>query len=401
MRTEIYCILSLILLAILSGLMYYNTVLVDTQAYVPSVYYLQGKELQDDDEERVKDSYAFKRPVEILLVTFLEPALGVRHGYSLLNLILLTLTTIVVYYYVRRLFAEKEQAALIGYISAILFATALPLILYATRVLIDVAGYLTVIVSLFAIDWVLKKEEAGEARWYHHGTVWLVLGFFLLVRDPVIILFPYYCFGVIWKCWEQNNPFKKRLLDCANILWPVIFAIIPELFFMWYFNVSFLLAGKSAAITAGKYSMLGWLKFLIVHLAAFHVAYFFALIGLKNEQEKKRKLFYMLYFFSALIYLVGIQLVALTSPRFSMILFPVVLSAAAYGIVIVAQKLHDTFPRLSVVAIILFLLVANAAFSFFGAWIYPANTLIPEDAGVLIVLEAVMKEVTIKGWWLF
>ncbi|KKW00396.1 MAG: hypothetical protein UY34_C0029G0010, partial [Parcubacteria group bacterium GW2011_GWA2_48_9] len=53
-----YCLLSLIFLSILSGLLYYNTVLVDTQAYVPSVYYMQVEILGDDDTERVLQSYA-------------------------------------------------------------------------------------------------------------------------------------------------------------------------------------------------------------------------------------------------------------------------------------------------------------------------------------------------------
>jgi hypothetical protein len=360
------------LLSIISSSLYYNTVLVDTQAYVPSVYYMQDKQLQDDDVVRVTESYAFKRPVEILFATLLEPFIGVRQSYSLMNVFIVITTTFLVYFYAKKLLKEEATA----YISAVLFAVSLPIILYATRVLVDVAGYLILIFGLLAGEWVFDKKEI---QWYHHACIALLFGVSLLVRDTVIILFPYYIMRYVYK-----EGFRKILS-----LWPLVCAIIPQLLFMWWFQVGFLLSGKSSAITAGKYSLLGWLKFFIVHIAAFHILYVFAYLGLRNE-TKEICIKHGMYAISALTYLVGIQLVALTSPRFSMVLFPVLIPLAAVGIVHIAKKTSRQN------TILLLCILVYALISFLGAWLYPAHTMIAEDAGGNVVIQAIINEIQHK-----
>jgi len=396
MKTEHYLILSLIFLSILSGAMYYNTVLVDTQAYVPSVYYLQDKFLQDDDITRVETSYAFKRPVEIAFASIIEPIIGVRQSYSLTNLILLCITSVLTYFYLRKLFKNHEQKQLIAYVGAILCATALPLIIYATRVLVDVAGYVTLLLGLIIIDYFLEKKYP---LWTDHLKISLLIGFFLLVRDAAVILYPYYILKFLLRRGFNLNYMSKKIWS----LWPLIFTLVPQLIFMWWFDVGFLLAGKSTMITSGKYSLLGWLKFFIVHFAAFHIAWLFAILGLINDKDKTRRFFYSIFSLSAVIYLVGIQFVALTSPRFSMVLFPVVFALAAYGIIIIADKLSDKIRiiKINQTTIILVLLVIYASISFIGAWLYPAHGLISEDAGGDIVLKAVFNEIQLKIGGLF
>lgn len=366
---KIYVFLSLILLCVLSGLMYYGTVLVDTQAYVLSVYYLQEKQLQDYDIVRVTESYAFKRPVEIGLAALVEPLFGVRHAYSLLNMIILIATTVLMYVYAKKLLKDESHA----YISAVLFALSLPIILYASRVLVDCAGYLVLIIGLIAVEWVLEKKEI---KWHHHACAALLFGVFLLVRDTIVILYPYYFLRYLIK--EQSI---QKIIN----LWPFIFTLLPQLLFMAFFNIGFLLSGKSSAITAGKYSAHGWLKFFIVHIAAFHVLYFFALFA-----RIKEKIHYVTYAFSALVYLVGIQLVALTSPRFSMVLFPVLIPMATLGMCALADKTKHPH------GIILFCLCLYAIISFMCAWLYPAHSLIAEDAGGNAVIQAFIQEVQYK-----
>ncbi len=372
-----YIFLSLIAVCLVSGWMYYDTVLVDTQAYVPSVYYMQDKQLQEYDVVRVTESYAFKRPVEILFASILEPLTGVRQAYSLMNMLILIITTFLVYFYVKKLLKEESTA----YISAVLFAVSLPIILYATRVLVDVAGYLTLIIGLLAVEWVFDKKEI---QWYHHAFIALLFGISLLVRDTIVILFPYYVLRYTYR-----EGFRKIFS-----LWPLICAIIPQLLFMWWFQVGFLLSGKSSAITAGKYSISGWLKFFIVHVAAFHILYIFAYFGLRNE-NKEMWIKYGMYAVSAVTYLVGIQLVALTSPRFSMVLFPVLIPLAAVGITYIAKK--TSHPN----TIFLLCIVGYAIISFLGAWLYPAHSLIVEDAGGNAVIHAVIQEVQMKVGGLF
>ncbi|MBI5002985.1 glycosyltransferase family 39 protein [Candidatus Woesearchaeota archaeon] len=387
-----YWLLSLIFISILSGLLYYNTVLVDTQAYVPSTYYLQGEILGDDDTERVLQSYAFKRPVEIMAAAMLEPFVGVRQAYSILNMIIFAATTILFYYWLKKFFKNHEQKEILAYIGAALYAVSLPLMLYATRVLVDAAGYLTLVLGLWVIEYVFEKKEI---RWAHLCFVGLVLGLFFLVRDAVIILVPYYCIRYLIhiNIIKEIKNTKSILTAFFMFLTLIIIIFVPEFIFMWYYNVGSVLSGKAAAITAGKYSLLGWLKFIIVHGAAFHIAYILAYVGWKQEQEKERRLFYALYGLCALLYLVGIQLVALTSPRFSMVLFPVLLPLAALGILFLAEKWKNT---LAVHKTIICFILLYAIISFLGAWLYPSRTMILEDAGGNAVINAVLEEIKMK-----
>ena len=266
-----YCLLSLIFLSILSGLLYYNTVLVDTQAYVPSTYYMQGKVLGDDDTERFLQSYAFKRPAEIMAAALLEQLVGVRHAYSLLNMLILTATTILFYYWLKKFFKNHEQREMLAYIGAVLYAVSLPLMLYATRVLVDAAGYLTIVLGLWVIEYVFEKKEI---KWYHSCVVGLMLGAFLLVRDSIVILIPYFALRYLYHLHTNKELNKENMWKACAVLFSFAsILLIPELLFTWYYNVGSVLSGKAAAITAGKYSLLGWLKFIIVHGAAFHLPY--------------------------------------------------------------------------------------------------------------------------------
>ena len=398
MKKEVYLLGSLLFLSLLGGLLYYNTVLVDTQAYVPSVYYLQGKSLGQEDIVRVTASYAFKRPVEIFVASFLEPFVGVRQAYSILNMILYIVTTLLFYYYLKKFFKKEETARReqLAYIGAVLYALSLPLILYATRVLVDVAGYLTILLGLFLIDWIFEKKEI---KCYHHCLAGFSIGVFLLVRDSVVILIPYYGLLLLdnLKILNQINKIKSVLKAFIVVICFAFCLLMPEIVFIWYYNVGSVLSGKAAAITVGKYSFLGWLKFLIVHFAAFHIAYFFAYLGLKkeydNKNDNKRKKFYIGYGIFALVYLIGIQLVALTSPRFSMVLFPVILPLAAMGILSLAEKMQT---KIAVHKTILCCIFFYAIISFLGAWLYPSRTLILEDAGGNTVLYAVWDEIKRK-----
>ncbi len=165
---------------------------------------------------------------------------------------------------------------------------------------------------------------------------------------------------------------------------------------MVVFDVGFLLSGKEAAITAGKYSFYGWLKFLLVHIAAFHIAYLFAYFGIRQETDSKRKLFYWLYGFCAAGYLISIQLIALTSPRFSMVLFPVIIPLASIGILMISSKVHEKYNAISPVTIMLCCLLFYAILSFIGAWLYPGRMLIAEDAGGNTLIAAVFNELKYK-----
>ncbi|MEK6867779.1 MAG: hypothetical protein AABX98_03060, partial [Nanoarchaeota archaeon] len=102
---------------------------------------------------------------------------------------------------------------------------------------------------------------------------------------------------------------------------------------------------------------------------------------------------YVLYGICGLVYIIGIQLVALTSPRFTMVLFPILLPLAAIGIFTIAEKWKNIWAmHKTIICCLLF----YAIISFLGALLYPSRTLILEDAGGNAVINAVLQEIKLK-----
>jgi hypothetical protein len=74
-------------------------------------------------------------------------------------------------------------------------------------------------------------------------------------------------------------------------------------------------------------------------------------------------------------------------------MFPFVISAGAYGIYRFAEVFKDKFSQEKT---ILFVVCVLVAISFLGAWLYPAHTMIAEDAGGNVVIQAIINEIQHK-----
>jgi hypothetical protein len=257
-----YLYLSLLFLCLLSSSLYFNTVLVDSQAYTLATYYVQGKNLFPEDNERVLGSYAFTRPFLIFFAAIVEPLVGVRYAYSIFNLILFITSSFLFFFYLKRIFHNN----LIAYIGSILYSTSLPLIIYGTKILSDMSGYFFIIAGIYVIDVFLEKK-----KWYSHFFIHCFLGISLLVREYCLILVPYYLLSVFVKELSLRSILEKIKKELVW-MWSIIIVPLPSILFSKLSGTMYFFSNKTSTFSWNKITALGSLKFFLVIF--FHITYY-------------------------------------------------------------------------------------------------------------------------------
>jgi 4-amino-4-deoxy-L-arabinose transferase-like glycosyltransferase len=341
---------------------------------------MQGKTLLPEDEERVLVSYTFARPFLIVLTSVVEPFVGIRQAFSIINLLLYIGSTFLVFYYCKRKYTNE----IIAYIAAGLYATSLPIIVYGSRILSDISGYFFLILGIYCIDKFLEKKN-----WGYHLLIVLYISVSLLVREYCMILIPYY----VLSLFITNELSFKSILQSIkkNIKYCLLLILIPLpliLFSKIYHSLLFF-SNKTAEFSFEKLSLLGFVKFIFVIFFTFHILWFLFLYALK--QDKERKSYYLSGLISTVPLIIGAYLFALLSPRMVFILFPFIIPAAAYSIYEIAKR-YDKYQFSIIFGTLLF----YALLSYCGAWLYPSHTLIPEAAGGNVVLQAIFLEIQQK-----
>ncbi len=386
MKSILYCIISIILISVIGSSLYFNAVLVDSQAYTLSVYYLQEKQLLAEDNERVLASYAFSRPLSLFVVALLEPVLGVRLGFSLLNLSLYALSALLVFYYFTKLY-ENET---VGFIAGILYASSLPLLVYGARIMSDITGYIFLIGGLIIIDRGLQRNTFAN-----HLLINAYIGISLLAREYCLTLIPYYFLSALFKKKADFFVLRQKIKEAMGKLLSSILIPIPSILFSKFYHSIYFFSSKVATFSKQKITVFGFAKFFLILFSSFHIGWFFAFIGLGADDNEWRRIKYLILAISAMPLVIGGYLFALFSPRMVFIFFPIVVGAAAYGIYFIGTVIGERYNKSSS-SIIIALLMFYAAISFLGAWLYPAHNLIAEDAGGNTVIQAIFDEIKLK-----
>lgn len=392
-RKTVFLYGSLVLLSILASLLYFATPLVDSGAYLTATYYFQGKTLQPFDEQRLLGSYAFQRPATSLLTVFVEPLLGARVGFTLLNVFFIIVSTWLVYVYFSRFF--KDQ--LLGYLSAVLYVTSLPLILYGPMLLSDVSGYLVIILGLLLIDWHLQRN-----RWIDHVLINLEIGLFLLVREYALVLYPYYILHVCFKKMQESGITGQSFLDDIKNVWKrfphlltVVVSFLPTWLYAKLFSTGTFFTGKSSALSAGKLTLLGMLRVVLLFLASFHLLIFFSIFGFLKDINARRRFFYIVIFISTFPLVLAGHFLAFLSPRMIFIMFPLLVSSGAYGMYCFSLWLQKKY-FISVSWSLTICVFCYAIISYVGAWLYPSHVELPEDSGAVAIMQEVWQSVLLK-----
>ena len=394
MQKDLFIYASLFLLCMLGAFFAFNVPLVDTGAYIHSLHYFQDTSLNDYDLERVLSSYVVRRPLGILFAIPLVPLLGTRISLSIVNALFYFLGTFLVYLYFTRFFGKK----MLGYLSALLYCTSLPIVLYSTMNISETPVYFFLLLGMWIIDVQLKKNT-----WLSHVWINLTIGLFVLSKEYIFVLYPYYVLMHVFRSVREKGVTFKNIAFDLRTVWRRIphfltlpLSLLPTFIFAKLSGTGYFFEGKASKFGLERLSVLGLLRLVLVTVGSFHVGVFTALTGFFLDKDARRRFFYVVVFISCLPLILGAHFLAFLSPRMVFVLFPAVVSTSAYALFRFSEYLckKGYFSSLQIpLALSVF---SYATISYVGAWFYPSHFELPENASAGAIFQITLESIMLK-----
>ena len=302
-----------LLLSLIEGLTHFGVLHGDSSGYLSMVKFFRGT--ASPVEAQVVHWHGMLRPVVPLLALPLSFVVGYRDAIGIVNLGFALLGTAFTFLFARRLVGSTEA----GFVSAVLFASAVPMLAYGTAILTDGPGYAMVIVSLYCLLFVLEQKPNLQTAILSG----IVVGIGLLTKETVAIIL---VFLAIRYLLHRG---KMRLGHVA-----IVFAISLGLALIWSYMVGFnyLMVYQGGLAFQGpgyKGALIVPRAFAISFVHAFYLALPFAFLAFFTIDNDRFKTIVELAL-SALTLLVLWP----TSPegRLTFLTFPAILPLAALGI---------------------------------------------------------------------
>jgi len=201
------------LIAVLEGVTHFGSFQGDSQAYIDLVKFFRGV-----GNNEILQWHGVLRPVVPLLALPLSFVLGYGESIALVNLGFIVLGTVMTYFLGYRLFGRT-----VGCVSAVTFASAIPVLAYGFAILTDGAGYAMLIIVIYAA--LFKLQEKKDLR----STVLLGLlfGAAVLTKETNFIGLAF-----LWV----HYVFNRKRVTFSNLL--VITAICLSLSLGWSHTVN-------------------------------------------------------------------------------------------------------------------------------------------------------------------
>jgi 4-amino-4-deoxy-L-arabinose transferase-like glycosyltransferase len=141
-----------LLLALLEGLTHFGVLQGDSEGYTNMVRLFRGAATLQ--EAQVIHWHGILRPIVPLLAVPFSFVMSDRSAVAIVNVAFIMLGTYMIYQLGKRLFGMEE-----AFVSATVFASALPILAYGTAVLTDGAGYAMLGTLIFVVLFVLPEKQ--------------------------------------------------------------------------------------------------------------------------------------------------------------------------------------------------------------------------------------------------
>lgn len=394
MRKDMFIYASLFLLCMLGSFFAFNVPLVDTGAYIHSLHYFQDTSLNDYDLKRVLSSYVIRRPLGILFAIPLVPLFGTRMSLSLINALFYVLGTFLVYIYFTQFFGKK----ILGYLSALLYCTSLPIILYSTMNISETPVYFFLLLGMWIIDVQLKKNT-----WLSHVWINLTIGLFVLSKEYIFVLYPYYVLMHVFRVTREKGFSSENIVLDLRKMWKRLprfvtlpLSLLPTFLFAKISGTGYFFEGKASKFGLERLSVLGLLRLVLVTVGSFHIGVFTALSGVFLDKDARRRFFYVVVFISCLPLILGAHFLAFLSPRMVFVLFPIVVSSSAYALFRFSEYLCKKGYFNSVQIPLALSVFSYAVISYIGAWFYPSHFELPENASAGAIFQVTLDSIMSK-----
>ena len=312
---ELAKVLSVLLLSLLEGSMYFGKMCPDSPGYVNVAYFFNGKE---------KSSHEIRmlRPLVPFFASLLNRIVDIATAFGIVNIALWLMASYIMF----RLSKDLLEDTNLAWYASILFATSLPLIRYGTAVLTDMAGYFFIVF----VFWMTRKYSRNR-NILKHLIIGMTIGVGILGREVVFACLPFFVLSEISGQRTRNQYLKILLTVLTALLLPYLWSAAFGLDYLgWYMSGGVEYAGGWTAILDFK-------KLVYSILLAFTVLLPFVVVGFLEEEDRSKILFYFWTFLSVFAVLI---VWPVKDYRFAFLLSPCFIPLSAKGIDVATDKLN-------------------------------------------------------------
>jgi len=311
-RRETIRVSSILLLSLLESSLFFGKIFPDSPGYIEVAYFFNGKGTSFSQSRML-------RPLIPFLASILNKLVDISTAFGIVNLLLWLASSYVMFQLSKDLLDDSDLA---WYVS-ISFTASLPVIIYGSGVLTDMAGFFFVILSA----WLTRRlqKERSALRYLSIGTV---MGLGILGREVVFACLPFFILSEISQ--------RRDGMDYRKTLLTVLIALLPSVLWSTALGLNYLEWFKTGGIQYAG----GWTfnpkELLKSVLLAFSFLVPFAPIGFLEEEDESKCLFYLF----SLLSIVSILIVwPVKDYRFSFLLSPCVIPLSVKGIDWAATRL--------------------------------------------------------------
>jgi 4-amino-4-deoxy-L-arabinose transferase-like glycosyltransferase len=302
-----------LLLSLIESLTHFGVLHGDSDGYLSMVKVFRGT--ASPIEAEVVHWHGMLRPVVPALALPLSYVVNYRDAIGIVNVGFALLGTTFTFLFARRLLDSIEA----GFVSAVLFVSAVPMLAYGTAILTDGPGYAMIIVSVYCLLFVLEQKPNFQTAIFSG----MVVGIGLLTKETLVIVL------VFLSIRYLLHRGKMRFGHVA-----IVFAVSLGLALVWSYMVGFnyLMVYQGGLAFQGpgyKGALIVPRAFALSAVHAFYLALPFAFLAFFTIDTDRLKTVVELAL-SALTLLVLWP----TSPegRLTFLTFPAILPLAALGI---------------------------------------------------------------------
>ncbi len=319
-------------------------ILPDSQGYIDTARYFLG-----ESPRSAMVNYRLFGPVIPFLAAVLNPAWKIVPAYLLLNYVLLLLTSFLLFYYFRRIFSSDLYA----YVGTTLFATSMPIILWAPSVLVDMGAW-------FGISLLLLYSSFPSKRKVFDLIIRVFLYSLAVLIKPTLAFIVLFCF--VYQFFIRRE-YRQALFAGLSSTCLVLYIYLLLGLSVGHFTQFGYPRHRHAllAISAFAFAFNSMLVFSVIGIGKFRDVLFRAQMAPRGFIEMN-----LMYLISSLT---GF-LIFVHTPRLAFIAYPFILTTSICGLAYLSKRFSLGNKLL------ISLVLLNAICSNFVAYIYQTGILL-------------------------
>jgi len=323
-------LVGLVIFSLAESLTHYGQVYPDSPGYIAAAHFFQGRVAATGVEFRLL------RPLVPFLASLANYIVDIRTSFAIVNLVFWCAGAVLMFYFTKLLTKDANASLL----SAALFTSAIPMLLFADAVLTDMAGYFFILFGIYLVI----KWDIPRATLKRTCIAGLVIGVGILARESVAAVL---IFALVWAISSRGS-LTRTIIFCLipigiSVLWSSAMGVS---YLAWYAQggLAYAAVNQHLSLLRRAYRLLGSVQYAF---GRFPEVLVLAALGLLRIQDKG-------YFKIHISILIGTFAIILAWPvidtRFTFILFPSIFPLAgsgleeAYNLIFKSKLVQTTWP---------------------------------------------------------